>query len=323
LVAGSLERHDVQVKRAALIQELTGKLLDHEQRSRKLPGIAQVSARTSFMNQLVESIRRVEYIAVLKKREISPLRTDPLSELFDPVMAAALQLGRRNLEEAFWLVFLSVHFGKHRRDGWRLARDVYAGSGSGQQWTWDATSSDPKRFRSWLAGAKQRWGSANTQARFGNHRKYESLDATSPNGTGAVIESYVKWVGPQRSHGQNITSCLNAVSGDPRLAFDRLYQSMRAVRRFGRTARFDYLTMLGKLELAAIEPGSIYLSGSTGPLVGARLLFGGRTNAKVRTPDLEAWAAELGTALNVGMQVMEDALCNWQKSPTKFVAFRG
>jgi hypothetical protein len=31
---------------------------------------------------------------------------------------------------------------------------------------------------------------------FGNHRKYESLDADSPRGTGAVVESYVGWVNP-------------------------------------------------------------------------------------------------------------------------------
>jgi len=27
--------------------------------------------------------------------------------------------------------------------------------------------------------------------------------------------------------------------------------------------------------------------------------------------------------LNVGMQVLEDSLCNWQKSPRQFVHFRG
>ena len=49
---------------------------------------------------------------------------------------------------------------------------------------------------------------------------------------------------------------------------------MDALRRFGRTARFDYLTMLAKLGLANIAPGSPYLIGATGPLKGARLLFG-------------------------------------------------
>jgi hypothetical protein len=38
---------------------------------------------------------------------------------------------------------------------------------------------------------------------------------------------------------------------------------------------------------------------------------------------LDSWAAELGNYLNVGMQAMEDAMCNWQKSPERFTPFRG
>jgi hypothetical protein len=93
---------------------------------------------------------------------------------------------------------------------------------------------------------------------------------------------------------------------------------MEMVMRFGRLARFDYLTMVGKLELAPIQPGLAYIKGSTGPLAGAKLLFG---NAGATT--LDEWAAQLARNLQVGMQVMEDSLCNWQKSPDKFKAFRG
>jgi hypothetical protein len=91
------------------------------------------------------------------------------------------------------------------------------------------------------------------------------------------------------------------------------------VLRFGRLARFDYLAMLGKLGLAGIKPGSTYLNGATGPLRGARLLFGVTANHSV----LDGWLGELDEELQVGMQVMEDALCNWQKSPSVFEPFRG
>jgi hypothetical protein len=112
---------------------------------------------------------------------------------------------------------------------------------------------------------------------------------------------------------------LRQVDGDPRGALDLLYHSMRAVVRFGRLARFDYLTMVGKLGLAPIEPGSAYMEGSTGPVRGAQLLFG----VHARAADLDAWLVELDGQLNVGMQVLEDALCNWQKSPESFRPFRG
>ena len=69
--------------------------------------------------------------------------------------------------------------------------------------------------------------------------------------------------------------------------FDYLYRSMDAVASFGRMAKFDYLTMVAKLGLAPIEPGSTYMPGATGPLSGARLLFGkpesrrGRSRRKI------------------------------------------
>ena len=106
---------------------------------------------------------------------------------------------------------------------------------------------------------------------------------------------------------------------DRRMAFYYLYNSMQPVASFGRLARFDYLAMLGKLGLAPIEPGSTILQGSGGPLAGARLLFGKDASAS----DLDSWLLELESDLHVGMQVSEDALCNWQKSPREFRPFRG
>jgi hypothetical protein len=111
---------------------------------------------------------------------------------------------------------------------------------------------------------------------------------------------------------------------DARETFDALYRSMEAVASFGRTGRFDYLTMLAKLNLADIEPGSTYMTGATGPLAGAHLLFG--TTRRTATPrQLDAWLVQLEATLGVemGMQVLEDSLCNWQKSPALFVPFRG
>jgi len=105
--------------------------------------------------------------------------------------------------------------------------------------------------------------------------------------------------------------------------FDHLYRSMEAVASFGRTARFDYLTMIGKLKLAPIEPGSTYMQGATGPLTGARLLFTGSETGSLSRASADTYVIELEGRLRVGMQVMEDSLCNWQKSPDAFKPFRG
>jgi len=231
--------------------------------------------------------------------------------------AAILQQRRGNVEEAFWLVFLFVHFGKHVRGGWRYAREVYGRLGEGELWDWSSTSRNPAGFRTWLNAHQNQL--KRPGAGFGNHRKYESLDAYSATGTGAVVESYIVWVGAPRSHQQLIAETLERTKGSPEATFEHLYESMRAVTRFGRLARFDYLAMLGKLGLAPISPGSPYLDGSSGPLRGAKLLFG----REEQPATFNAWIAELGEHLGFGMQVLEDALCNWQKSPAQFVRFRG
>ena len=154
---------------------------------------------------------------------------------------------------------------------------------------------------------------------FSNHRKYESLRTDSAKGTAAVVQSYVDWVGPACSHAKLIGDLVRSGGNHPHSIFDRVYRDMK-VLRFGRLGKFDFLALVGRLDLAPISPGSAYLKGATGPLKGARLLFG---NGSISEAILEDWLRDLDAKLGVGMQVMEDALCNWQKSPTHFVHFRG
>lgn len=112
-------------------------------------------------------------------------------------------------------------------------------------------------------------------------------------------------------------------AGDSRRAFRYLYRSMQQVSSFGRIGCFDYLAMLGKMDLASIEPDSTYMSGATGPRIGARLLLGSDKGFSAKSRDMDSIFIHLGDRLGVGMQVLEDAICNWQKSPSKFVPFRG
>lgn len=96
-----------------------------------------------------------------------------------------------------------------------------------------------------------------------------------------------------------------------------------SVKRFGRTGRFDYLTMMAKLGIWDVDPPHPYFGNATGPVQGASLLF---TNARAETLPraiLNACVVQLGDDLGVNMQVMEDSLCNWQKSPDGYLPFRG
>jgi len=265
---------------------------------------------------MLASLRRLYYTEKIFHRHISPTRADPESPLFDPERAAIFHARAGRLDEAFWLVFLATHIGKHPMHGWRRLRDVYSGLG-GEIWSWERTSADPAAFRSWLRDNGHRIGGG-----FGNHRKYASLRTDSAQGTDKVVKSYIDWVGPARSHAIRVGELVRAGGNHPHSIFDHFYKSMN-VKQFGRLGKFDFLALIGRIGLAPIRPGSAYLKGATGPLKGARLLFGGDRNAHLDESALENLLQDLDAKLNVGMQVLEDALCNWQKSPTHFVHFRG
>ena len=309
-----------------LYNKLNSQLFEFEKNKFSLPGIKNKYTRDTFIKQIIDSIRRVQYVFTICRRDINPDRADPTSEYFDPLKAAILFKRNDMPDEAFWLAFLSIHFGKNIKTGWHLVRDIYGGLGNTDHWTWDRTSSNPKLFKQWLADNYITLTTDGIPRYFGNHRKYETLNPESNSNTGAVIESYVNWIKPAESHTQFIQEYINNFGNDARVLFDELYKSMNIVKRFGRTAKFDYLTMVAKLGLVNIEPGLTYMRNSTGPIRGARLLFGGNINSNISYNSLEENLVQLESKLslgNIGMQVLEDALCNWQKNPSRYILFHG
>lgn len=287
-----------------------------------LPGLRIDDRRGAFLEQLVDSERRNQYYARILQRNIRQDSGDPTSTAFNPLRAAVLFERNGNRDEAFWMVLLSVHFGKSLRSGWRLVADVYGRLGVGGRWSWNAVSTDAVGFRTWLVDSADVIKSLDPPRRFGNHRKYESLDGQSPNGTGAAVASYVQWVGHTRSHDARLTDILSDCEGDPRAGFQALYRSVKRVRRVGRTGAYDYCSTASKLGLLPIVPAMAGLSGASGPLSGARLLLGPLAEG-LRPSDIEDLLVPLQQTLGIGFDALEDALCNWQKSPDKFMPFRG
>lgn len=297
-----------------LAASLRRKLVNHRVDGEQLAGIQSSAHLDCLLEQLVESVRRDKYIQHIQAQAHSPKRADPHSELFDPIRAAIIHHGTGNHDEACWLVFISVHFGKHLKTKWRLARDVYGRLGTTPIWTWSQTTQDLTGFKSWLESSVPELKSGSPPRHFGNHRKYQKLART-----GDVVESYINWV--NGSHEQLIDLAVTANgNGPPREVFQHLYKSMSEVKQFARTGIFDYLCMIGKLGLAPIEPGSTYMTGATGPYDGARMLFAGSPLSRA---DYDHLLIDLEATLGIGMQAIEDALCNWQKSPTVFKPFRG
>ena len=283
------------------------------------PGIEDEENFHSFVAQIVDSVRRTIYFNVLLKRGISSdIFANPFHKSFHPLKAAVWQIQEGNREEAFWLVFLFVHFGKNKKTAWGLAQNVYNNLGEGPTWTWNRVTNQLDEFCNWL---KDNQSNLEAAGNFGNHRKYESF---KPGKTNATFHSYVTWIQEQEGHLSLFDRAIEASDNDYRKAFRHLFIQMKtSVYRFGRTAVFDYLSTIGKLELASIVPDSIYFSSATGPKKGARLLFTGNPDAKVSSKSIEQEIAKLETHLGLyfGMQVLEDSLCNWQKSPDQYLKF--
>jgi hypothetical protein len=307
-------------QKEVLIQQIVTDLRQYHLNVTPLSGIQVAGAAETLARQIVDSINRVEYVYTISSRYISASCGIPQSGVFDPIKAAVWQRSAGNMDEACWLTFLAINFGKHKAKGWSLAEEVYGGLTNTPMWTWRNVTGKPDSVTNWL-----RHNGRLLTGKFGNHRKYESLD-TYKNHTGKTISSYIDFVDQAGCHQALFNQFLVSASGDPRKAFGAIYSALDKVGRFGRTAKFDYLTMLSKLGLCPIEPDRAYVAEATGPKGGIRLLIDGKRNSGMKNEDAERHIARLGAALPITrmiMQVMEDALCNWQKSPHKFIRFRG
>ena len=179
----------IRPRDARLADRLENALLRHAARVRPLPGIQEARSRRVLIEQLLDSVQRVRYVRQLLSMQLSDARADPSTTYFDPLKASVLQCRLGEVDEAFWLVFLFVHFGKHRRHNWSYVRSVYGRMGGVSRWDWASASARPRSFRKWLSANSRKIKLL--RGGFGNHRKYISLSASSPVGTGEIGRAHV------------------------------------------------------------------------------------------------------------------------------------
>jgi hypothetical protein len=307
-----------------LYSDIDEKLDQYVQEKGELVGISGADNRNAFILQIVDSVRRVKFQRLIRARanDISPNR-HATDDGFDPFKSAVLHSINGNFDEACWLIFLATHFGKNKETEWRLLKDFYGAFQAQPYWTWQRISNNPGAVTQWLTENYGLFVNDGILRKFGNHRKYESINPSKQRSTDKVIQSYVAWIGTALSHQEKIDLIATNLNGDRKLLFKNLYDSMRSVLSFGRTGKFDYLTTLSNLGIVEIEADSTYMDGATGPLKGAKLLLFGNRGNSTATNILEDRLTELDTYLSVGMQVLEDSLCNWQKSPSHHIRFIG
>ncbi|MCF9045736.1 hypothetical protein [Acinetobacter nectaris] len=286
-----------------LANELVQKINDFSLNITALPGVQSPIQIDVLARQLVDSVNRVDYFRILEQRSISPSRADPHNELFDPIRAI-LYLKSHDYDEACWLAFLLVFTGENYHSKWKFTKLLYGNLKKNPKITWANINTNATLIASWVNDYKN----SNEKIKFGNHRKYVSVDHICD-----AFQTYMDWVNANGGHSNLFRS--DSLSAED--LFSKLYKAI-PIFSFGRLAKFDYLSMLYKTGLADIKANNCYIAGSTGPIKGARLLFGTKS-----AKELDNIAINLADFLDIGYQEMEDALCNWQKRPDKYEYYTG
>lgn len=236
----------------------------------------------------------------LRQRDVVSRQWARITDKRDIISLIHESLQSQQLDEAIWRCFVAAHFGRASATGREQIESAGRFLCAFQQnpfWTWRRVAAAPDALEEWLHECPDDLATL----AYGNHRKYESQ---KPGLIWSVMDSFITLAKQYGSPSQLIAS--HASEGCDR--FDELYRRLRPIRRFGRTGRFDFLVLLLDVGLIADEPTSCYLKGATGPLKGARKLWG----PKLPT-ELDQAAAELAMQIGVSPIILEDALCNWQK----------
>lgn len=279
-----------------------------------LPGISDPTARSVLIAQIIESERRQKYVDHIRINGSDGTNANPHTTGFNPLYATVHHLNLGNFDEACWILYLATHFGKNGKTQWELCRNFYGRLGELPIWSWNEAISNQEALFNWIETNSNTLKSSG----FGNHRKYESISSPT-KGLRVVLSSYFEVFGG--GHRAAFDLALGGAN-DPNVRFDLLYRLFSRIFRFGRLACFDHVAMVSRLGLEGSTPGSTYLKTATGPKRGAALLLYNNVERRPNIDDAERRLARLGIEIDVDPQVIEDSLCNWQKSPRVFIGFR-
>ena len=89
-----------------------------------LPGASSPGRLDTLILQIIDIVRRIKYVTVVRDKTQGQVFANPESKYFDPLRAAIWHNQQGNYNEAFWLVFLLTHFGKNKKSSWSLAQGV-------------------------------------------------------------------------------------------------------------------------------------------------------------------------------------------------------
>lgn len=266
------------------------------------------SALAALSFQTRDSIRRIEIYSIYRKRaELADKVRLPYSYSTNPLILAQ-RPSISNLSK-LWFLYLATYFGKSLGSKWTLFKRAAFLNAEGIICV-EEIIKDKDAYFKYL-----RSFDFFAESQYSNHRKYTKKDLLGEKG---FIKSANYFL-------DNISQFNFSRQTD----FDRVYNLALKIPSFGRMAAFDYVCTLCKCGLNVAEPNSMYLKYSTGPQAGFKYLLGicgidlSEIDDIVQTgTEIQEWFQE-NTTIFIVAQVLEDAICNWQKSPKHEIRYFG
>jgi|GEM_PF-4226380 len=257
--------------------------------------------------QTSDSIRRIEIYESYRRRAIKAVneKQDFIHTSIPFVLAQRSDLSQSN---RIWVLYVATYFGKNNKSKWDLFnRATFDKNGS--IILFEEIEKDLESYFKYLLKSDFFDG-----CDYSNHRKFTAKRLTGPKGVFQSMEYFVR----------NI----NQYSVDDKIDFHSMYKLGQKIPSFGRLAAFDFTSSLVKCGLNVEEPISMYAEHSTGPLnaIGLLLMLSNKDSSSMSKIDLCSnlmkWFLEHTNIFMVG-QVLEDAICNWQKNTSVYRRYTG
>jgi hypothetical protein len=251
-------------------------------------------------DQLLRLAKLIHYCREARLRGVQRL-TPPALDILMLIEAAR---DAAEPHEAVWRSFLGAHYGRlsaNPQDGSaESAGRLLCAFGNEPVWTWARVGPDRgAALKVWLDETP-----AVLSLTFGNHRQHER---PAPSDLMSTLRSFID-LAQKRNGPANLVKTPGAST--PADRFDQLFRKLTKIHRVKRLASWDFIDLLLQMKLIIdAEPAHCYLHGATGPLEGARRIWG-QQPADV----LDPLAARLAKTLGVSCFVLEDALCIFQKN---------
>lgn len=257
--------------------------------------------------QSIDSIRRIEIYRAYRIRADQAVFSNK-SYIFTSNPFVLCQRPDLEVQDKVWIIYLATYFGKSDKSKWELFERA-AFNQKKSFFSFALVKSDLDMYFQYLSSID-----FFQNCNYSNHRKFTAKKLQGEKGFFRSVEYFVKNID------EYTPKC--------RMDFHKMFQLSQKIPNFGRLAGFDFTSSLVKCGVNVDEPLSMYAENSTGPLQGLGLLLRLTSNNSSKSTqiklshELTEWFLENSKIFMVG-QVLEDAICNWQKNTRTYIKYKG